>query len=49
VRHKEKKGLFLVVKNPLLYFLIIFLNTGSLLDNILFALYQYVGGFFIVA
>ena len=41
VRHKEKKGLFLVVKKPLLYFLIIFLNTGSLLDNIFFALYQY--------
>ena len=37
---KYKKGLFLVVKKPLLYFLIIFLNTGSLLDNTFFALCQ---------
>ena len=35
--------------DPLLYFLIILLNTGSLLDNIFFALFQYTGDFFIVA
>ena len=44
---KYKKGLFLVVKKPLLYFLIIFLNTGSLLDNIFLALCQYEGGLLI--
>ena len=36
VRHNEKNGSSLVVKNPLLNFFIIFFNTGSLLDNIFF-------------
>jgi len=37
VRHNEKKGSFLVVKKPLLNFLIIFLNIGSLFERIFFA------------
>ena len=43
VLQSEKKGLFLVVKKPLLYFLIIFLNIGSLLERIFLALCQYFG------
>ena len=46
VLQSEKKGLFLVVKKPLLYFFIIRLNTGSLLERIFLALYQYFGGLF---
>ena len=45
---KYNKG-FLTTKNkPFLYFFIIFLITGSLLDKIFFPLYQYTGGVFIV-
>ena len=40
VQHNEKKGLFLVVKKPLLYFFMILLKTGSLLDNVFFAFCQ---------
>ena len=45
----KKNGLFLVVKKPLLYFLISLLKIGSLFDNIFFALNQKNGGLLIVA